>query len=80
MNPHSILVKAVWDDEAGVFVATSSDVPGLVTEAATPEKLLAKLKEMIPDLLEMNTDTGDGGVEVPLYVMHEQMSKVRLGT
>jgi predicted RNase H-like HicB family nuclease len=49
-----LVVRAFWDDEAEVWVATSDDVPGLVTEAATKEELLAKLQIMIPELLEAN--------------------------
>lgn len=47
-------VTATWDAEASVWVAESDDVPGLVTEAATMEELVAKLKVMIPELLEAN--------------------------
>ena len=49
-----IVVHAIWDSEAGVWVATSEDVPGLVTEAETAEQLEAKLKVMIPELLIEN--------------------------
>ena len=49
-----LVVHAVWDDEAKVWVATSDDVPGLVTEAETTEQLIEKLKVMIPELLEEN--------------------------
>lgn len=47
-------VRAEWDDEARVWVATSDDVPGLVTEEATMEGLIEKLKVIIPELLEAN--------------------------
>lgn len=49
-----ITVIAQWDPDAGVWVATSQDVPGLVTEAETLEVLEAKLKVMVPELLEAN--------------------------
>ena len=47
-------VKAEWDDEARVWVASSEDVPGLVTEAETLEALVDKLRAMVPELLELN--------------------------
>lgn len=47
-------VAADWDPEAGVWVATSDDVPGLTTEAPTVEALAEKLRIMIPELLEAN--------------------------
>ena len=51
---NELMVYAMWDAEAGVWVATSEEVPGLATEADTVEKLIAKLKVMIPELLEAN--------------------------
>ena len=47
-----IVVTADWDPEAEVWVATSRDLRGLVTEAGSLEALRAKLPGMIPDLLE----------------------------
>ena len=47
-------VHADWDPEAGVWVATSDDVPGLATEAATLEALTEKLRTLVPELLEVN--------------------------
>jgi predicted RNase H-like HicB family nuclease len=47
-----IVILADWDAEAGVWVATTQDVRGLVTEADTLEELRAKLPGMIIDLLE----------------------------
>lgn len=49
-----ITVNAVWDKDARVWVATSDDVPGLVTEAETAELLEQKLCVMIPELLIEN--------------------------
>jgi predicted RNase H-like HicB family nuclease len=47
-----IVVHADWDSEAGVWVATTQDLRGLVTEAESIEALRAKLPGMIIDLLE----------------------------
>lgn len=47
-------VHAEWDEQAQVWVASSDAVPGLATEASTTEELVAKLKRMIPELLELN--------------------------
>ena len=52
----SLFVRAEWDEDARVWVATSDDVPGLATEAETAEALMDKLKVMIPELLEANKD------------------------
>ena len=61
-----LYVHADWDAEAGVWVATSNDVPGLATEADTVEALLAKLETMIPDLLEANGSRVEQGVSFEL--------------
>ncbi len=47
-----IVVHADWDPEAAVWVATTQDLRGLVTEAESIEALRAKLPGMIHDLLE----------------------------
>ena len=47
-------VQTMWDPEAGVLVATSDDVPGLVTEAADDKSLIAKLRVMVPEMLFEN--------------------------
>jgi len=49
-----ILIHADWDADAGVWVATTQDMRGLVTEADSIEALRAKLPGMILDLLEEN--------------------------
>ena len=43
-----------WDADASVWVATSDDVPGLVTESDTLEALQSKVQIMVPELLEAN--------------------------
>jgi Domain of unknown function (DUF1902) len=51
---NSIIVKAEWDSEASVWVAQSDDVPGLVAESSSLEKLRPKVLAMISDLIELN--------------------------
>jgi len=65
-----IEVKAFWDPEAKVWVAESEDVPGLVTEADSVDTLVEKLKMLIPELLEENGLSTDGG-EVPFKLVSE---------
>ena len=54
MASNPIVVRAEWDPEAGVYAATSDDVPGLVAEAPTPDALRDKLSRLIPELLMLN--------------------------
>jgi predicted RNase H-like HicB family nuclease len=67
MQTKPYFIRAEWDDEARVWVATSDDVPGLATEAETMEGLIEKLKTMVPDLLEANGQIID--YEVPFEIM-----------
>ena len=68
-----LIVRATWDDEAEVWVAISDDVPGLATEAESLDALVAKLKIMIPELLDANgyIDSGD----VP-FLLHSELSAI----
>ena len=54
MTIKPLFIRAEWDDEAHVWVASSDDVPGLATEEETLEGLISKLKIMIPELLDAN--------------------------
>jgi Domain of unknown function (DUF1902) len=47
----AVRVRAQWDEEAKVWVAEGTNLPGLVTEAETAELLLDKLHVMVPELL-----------------------------
>jgi hypothetical protein len=48
------IVNALWDADAGVWVATSDDIAGLVTESKTFEALLKKLRALVPELMSLN--------------------------
>ncbi|MEM1113287.1 MAG: DUF1902 domain-containing protein [Pseudomonadota bacterium] len=63
-----LTIRATWDAEASVWCATSDDVPGLVTEAATIEALTQKLEVIVPELIELNGEP-DIEPEVPLELL-----------
>jgi hypothetical protein len=63
MNHNIIIVRAEWDDEAKVWVATSEDI-GLVTEAASLEALREKVPGMVADLLEDQPHPHDLPIEI----------------
>lgn len=75
MQPYNI--KAEWDAEAGVWVASSDDVPGLATGADTLEELIAKLKGVIPELLEENGLLIAGSDDVPFAIVAERVEHAR---
>ena len=46
-------VDAKWDADARVWVATSSDVAGLVIQGRTQDEVVKKLRLVIPSLTEV---------------------------
>lgn len=68
-NDKALIVRAVWDDEVNVWVATSEDVPGLATEAGSLSELISKLKVMIPELMDENGYTD--GEDIPFRLLSE---------
>ena len=64
-------IRAQWDGEAGVWVAESDDVPGLVAEADSPKVLAQKLRTLIPELLELNGVVGDRNASFHVLYQHE---------
>ena len=70
-----LFVRAEWDEDARVWVATSDDVPGLATEEDSLERLIEKLKIMIPELLDAN---GIGReYEVPFEILTRRFETTR---
>lgn len=69
-------IDVFWGEEACVWVATSEDVPGLVTEADTQEDLMKKLRVMVPELLELNGV--HIGREIPIEVSSKRKELLHL--
>lgn len=47
-------IKLTWDNEAGVWVAESDDVPGLVLESGSFDALIERVRFAVPELLALN--------------------------
>lgn len=75
MKHATIIVRADWDEEAGVWVASSDDVAGLALEAPTLEELRDKVLPALCDLIELNGDGWDEA-EIPVHIMAEQLSRI----
>jgi len=72
MGVQSYTVNVLWDEEAKVWVATSEDVPGLVTEADTFEELERHIRELVPILLKANRAMPEPPVRaVPVRLVRE---------
>ncbi len=46
-------VRAVWDEEAGVYYA-ETDIPGLHVEAGTLREFIEIVEELAPQMMEAN--------------------------
>ncbi|AYH45341.1 DUF1902 domain-containing protein [Azoarcus sp. DN11] len=75
--PKILFVRAEWDADAGVWVATSDDVPGLATEAETLEALSLKLEILVSELLDANGYPD--GPEVPFELLARKFSVAHRG-
>jgi len=52
--PKEIPIDALWDDAARVWVATSTDAPGLVVEAESWAEMIAEVRLVLPDLMDID--------------------------
>ena len=70
-------VNIIWDPEAEVWVATSSDIGGLVLESGSLDALIEKIKYAVPELLELNM--GDKVTALPLSIKTERTIDIKVG-
>jgi Domain of unknown function (DUF1902) len=52
--PLRALIRVLWDSEAGVWVATSDDILGLVVEATSFDDVVSEVRALAPELLDLN--------------------------
>ena len=52
-------VVVEWDYDAAVWVATSTDVAGLVVQGETPDDIVRKVRLVIPALTETGVEADD---------------------
>jgi hypothetical protein len=48
-------IRANWDADANVWIATSRDLPGLVIEAGSWQTMLKEIELVAPDLIELSS-------------------------
>lgn len=82
MEERAFTVKAMWDEEAGVWSVFESDVPGLVAEAESIPALAEKLRILVPEMLELNAHLLDWEPkgELPIHVHAEYFDRVRVNS
>lgn len=69
-----LTINCIWDDEASVWVASSEDIQGLSIEAESLELMNTRLKEVIPELMALNSGNHIPK-EIP-YHLHSDMDCV----
>lgn len=47
-------IRLIQDDQAGVWVAVSDNIPGLVLESDSLDTLLERVRLAVPELLALN--------------------------
>jgi hypothetical protein len=50
----SLTIRARWDRDASVWIATSEDIHGLVVEAGTWPQMIREVELVLPDLMEVS--------------------------
>jgi hypothetical protein len=74
-----IVVKATFDEEAGVWFTESDDLPGLRIEGASVDDLITKLPDAISDLLEDDDGDGEGdGFDLPVELIAHANTTIRI--
>ena len=52
----SYRIRLIWDNESAVWIATSKDVPGLILESGSFDALLERVRNAVPELIELNDE------------------------
>ena len=47
-------IQLAWDDEAKVWMATSDDIPGLILENESADKLIQRVMLTAPEIIKLN--------------------------
>ncbi len=66
-------VRALWDNTAAVWVATSADIPGLVLESGSLDALMERVRHAVPELLALNGTTTEN---ISLFLVSERHDQV----
>lgn len=68
------IINLTWDNEACIWIATSTDIPGLVLESGSFDALLERTRIAIPELLTLNTSSKSKPLSISFVSeRHERM-------
>ena len=48
------IINLMWDSDAGVWIATSQNIPGLILESGSLDALIERVRFAAPELLSLN--------------------------
>lgn len=76
-------VQLNWDTEAGVWVATSEDIPGLALESGSFDALIERVRFAAQELLALNGTEkdilwGKGGSNMPSNLAYQEEKRMEL--
>ncbi len=77
---HTCFAEISWDEEAGVWHVSDTDFPGLVAEAGSENGLARKIRELVPELYELNRHLFDQRPvdAIPLRMTSSRLETIRL--
>ncbi|WP_430444080.1 DUF1902 domain-containing protein [Sphingorhabdus contaminans] len=77
ISTFSVQVRAELDDEAGVWVATTDDVPGLVAEHEDLKQLFEMVTDLLPILIVENNMMPNlqEAHDVPVHIAAHALAK-----
>jgi len=78
MKSRTYVVEATWDNEAGMWVAESDDIPGVVAEAEDQETLRSKLAILIPEMIELNNVPVDRSKPLDIVIRYRREDRITL--
>lgn len=70
-----LTIRAIWDDEARVWVAESDDVPGLVLESGSMDALIERLRYAVPEMMALN---GTEKSPLQMSIVSQRLEKVTI--
>ena len=53
-SPTPYFAAIAWDEEAAVWYVSETDFPGLAAEAGTQQRLVKKIRDLVPELCDAN--------------------------
>ena len=83
MQEKTYTIVCAFDAEARVWYVADSDVPGLSVEASSKKAMLARIRDAVPELLQLNVHLNAQQIErAPIELMwasHAQRIRLQTG-